>query len=60
MFNNQKQIIMETIKMNISDYTNQIKLGYLEQVKSISVYIKLIKKYDLKGGFELKKIQLTF
>ena len=48
-------------EMTLTDYSNQIKLGNIEQIKCLSVFTKLVKKYtDLKGSFEIVEIKLIF
>ena len=41
---------METIKMTSSEFLKQIKLGFIIQVKCISVFIKQCELVDLKGN----------
>jgi hypothetical protein len=50
---------MKTEKITIENYTKQVKLGYIEQVKCLSIFNKIAKRFtDCKGNFEL--VEFTF
>ena len=46
------------MKMTITQYKNQIELGYIEPIKCISVFKKLAKQFNLKGGYQIITIYL--
>ena len=41
---------METIKMTSAEFLKQISLGFIIQIKCISVFIKQCELLDLKGN----------
>jgi hypothetical protein len=52
---------MKATEMTIANYTKQVELGFIEQVKCITVFKKLAKIYtDCKGNFEMTEITLIF
>ena len=48
------------MKMTITQYKNQIELGYIEPIKCISVFKKLAKQFNLKGGYQIITIYLKY
>lgn len=51
---------MKAENITIENYTKQSQLGYIEQVKCLSVFRKLAKRFtDCKGNFELIEFTLT-